>query len=153
MRRPSHRFVDNWFVFARGWKHNLDFDELKTTHQNEKAYVFLLAHLTEKNKEDFSGAETKIFKAFEKNDISWFPHKFSWEMQACGVDAELADEDALEKALAEMRIKIGEDSETLRTLTMKIIDEQRKQREMFDEFKISFDSLKEGLRSQSQNSN
>jgi predicted RNA-binding protein associated with RNAse of E/G family len=74
-------------------------------------------------------------------------------MQACGVDAELADEDALEKALAEMRIKIGEDSETLRTLTMKIIDEQRKQREMFDEFKISFDSLKEGLRSQSQNSN
>lgn len=84
-------------------EHNLNFDELTKTHQSEIDYVFLLAHLSEKPHEDFSGAESLIFDSFERKDFTWLPHKFSWEMQARGVGAELEDEDALQAALTELR--------------------------------------------------
>ena len=71
----------------------MNFEELNESDQSMWKYVYLLAHLRTKPEDDFTGAETMIFNAIEKGDISWMPEKISWQMQMKNVAADLEDTD------------------------------------------------------------
>ena len=49
--------------------------------QNWKNYVYFIAYLRQKSKDDYSGAESDIAKKLEQLDPSWFPSMKSAKLQ------------------------------------------------------------------------
>ena len=47
-------------------------------------YVFFIAYLNEKDKNDYTGIESYINKKYRMNDTSWFPINKASELQNIG---------------------------------------------------------------------
>ena len=56
-------------------ENGLDFYEINNIDQDKWNYLYLMAHLEFKNKDEYTGAESMIAFACKKYDISWLPEK------------------------------------------------------------------------------
>jgi len=79
----------------------IDFDNLRQNDQQLWNYVSLILYLSTKDEDDFTGAESAIFKAIQEKDTSWLPEKTCWAMQLKNATDE-SSEDSLTQAKDEI---------------------------------------------------
>ena len=71
----------------------MSWEDLNEDEHNMWKYVYLMAHLRAKPRDEYTGAESHINEAIEEGDISWMPEKISWRMQLNNIGAEEEETD------------------------------------------------------------
>ena len=113
--------IDRVTYEEQGWS----FDALVKEEHDPFLYVYLIAHLHEKDEDRYSGAESFISNAIKEADISWLPEKTSWKMQMKDIAADLEDtDDLMEKMKNDLIAQAKEENSKLEASIMKKIERQ-----------------------------
>jgi hypothetical protein len=76
---------------------NVSFEDHQNVYQNTWNYVFFIAYLKEKNKDDLDGAEFFVWNCVQNEDNQWFPRMRSLILDNTGTEQDEEEGDQLNR--------------------------------------------------------